>query len=46
MSSFRAAGLRLPAGMRRASRGAAKLLWWKLAFKLPRKLPDRCLVDS
>ena len=45
MSSFRAADLRFPAGVRRALRGAAKLLWWKVAFKLPRKLPVRRFVD-
>jgi O-antigen biosynthesis protein len=38
---LRSAGSRLPRPARRALRGAAKLGWWSVTMKLPRKLRER-----
>lgn len=38
---IRAAGHRLPSGLRRVLRGALKLGWWSLTLKLSRKLRER-----
>ncbi len=38
---LRAAGRHLPYGLRRAIRSGAKLGWWTLTMKLPRKLRER-----
>jgi glycosyltransferase involved in cell wall biosynthesis/SAM-dependent methyltransferase len=37
----RSLGGRVPGGLRRAARGSAKLGWWTLTMKLPRKLRER-----